>query len=202
MEKIVAKYRKVLLATNNPGKLAELRQLLKGLAAELVSLDEAGIRLHVEESGTSYEENARSKSLAAAEISDLPAIGDDSGLEIAGLDWKPGLLSARYYTGTWPRRLQQLLVDLKDKVAEERKARFVCVLVFVQGNQVIAVGHGALQCSIAQAPAGEQGFGYDPIVVPEGYNLALGQIPTELKNQISHRALAARDLLSKLDHWR
>ena len=173
--------------------------MLSNLAAEILDLDEIGMELEVEEDGTSYEENACKKALRASEASGLPSVGDDSGIEIAGLGWRPGLLSARYYEGPWPNRLKQLIATLRAGTQDDRKARFVCVMALAGSGQVVAIGRGVMACRIADEPAGEHGFGYDPVVVPEGYEVTLSEMPFELKNRISHRALAAADLSSRID---
>ena len=193
------RYRKLLLATTNRGKADELRSLLGHLAADVLDLDQVGVELRVEEDGASYEENARKKALLAAEASGLPSIGDDSGIEIAGLGWRPGLLSARFYVGPWPDRLKQLIDSLRAGTQEDRKARFICVIALAEGDRVVAMGRGVMACRIAEKPAGGHGFGYDPVVVPEGYDVTISQMPAELKNRISHRALAAADLTSRID---
>lgn len=192
------KYRQLLLATTNRGKARELRSLLSNLASEILDLDEIGLDLQVKEDGTSYQENACRKALSAAEQSGLPSIGDDSGIEIAGLGWRPGLLSARFYDGPWPERLKKLLDSLRLGTQHDRKARFVCVMALAECGRVVALGRGVMACTIAYQPAGERGFGYDPVVVPEGYEATLGQMPFELKNRISHRALAAGALSSRI----
>ena len=193
-----ANYGRLLLATTNRGKAAELRSLLSCVAAEILDLDEIRLKLDVEEDGTTYEENARKKAIQASEVSGLPSLGDDSGIEIAGLGWRPGLLSARFYDGPWPDRLKKLLDSLRTGNQDGRKARFVCVMALAESGGVVALGRGVMACKIAYQPAGDHGFGYDPVVVPEGYAITLAQMPFELKNRISHRALAARDLYSRI----
>ena len=193
------KYRRLLLATTNRGKARELRSLLSTMAAEILDLDAISMELEVEEDGASYEENACKKAVRASEASGLPSIGDDSGIEIAGLGWRPGLLSARYFEGPWPDRLKQLLDSLRAGTYDDRKARFVCVMALAERGQVVAIGKGVMACRIAEAAAGEHGFGYDPVVVPEGYEVTLSEMPVELKNRISHRALAATELTSRID---
>ncbi len=193
------KYQRLVLATTNRGKARELRSLLPELAAEILDLDEVGMDLEVDEDGATYEENAFKKALRASEVSGLPSLGDDSGIEIAGLGWRPGLLSARYYDGPWPNRLKQLLDSLRTGNKADREARFVCVMVLAESGSVVAVGKGVMACRIAEQPAGVQGFGYDPVVIPEGYEITLSEMPFELKNRISHRALAAAELLSRIE---
>ena len=193
------KCQRVLLATTNRGKARELRSLLTNLAAEILDLDEIGLDLEVDEDGATYEENASKKALRASEASGLPSIGDDSGIEIAGLGWRPGILSARYYDGPWPHRLKQLLDSLGAGTQADREARFVCAMVLADSGRVVAVGRGVMACRIAEQPAGAQGFGYDPVVIPEGYDSTLSEMSFELKNRISHRALAAAELRSRIE---
>ncbi len=187
---------KVVLASNNAGKLREFREILEGLF-EIVSLRELGLEADPEETGGSFEENARIKAEYSCHLSGLPALADDSGLEVDALDGAPGIYSARYAPGTDADRVVKLLQDMEN--VEKRTARFVSVvaLVYPDGRQVTA--RGTCEGVITQQPQGEGGFGYDPIFLPDGYDQTFGLLSAETKNSISHRGRAVRALRDKLN---
>lgn len=187
---------KVVLASNNAGKLREFREILEGLF-EIVSLRELGLEADPEETGGSFEENARIKAEYSCRLSGLAALADDSGLEVDALDGAPGIYSARYAPGTDADRVTKLLQDMEN--VEDRTARFVSVvaLVYPDGRQVTA--RGTCEGVITWQPQGEGGFGYDPIFLPDGYDRTFGLLSAETKNSISHRGRAVRALRDKLN---
>ncbi len=186
---------KVVLASNNAGKLREFREILEGLF-EIVSLRDLGLEADPEETGGSFAENARIKAEYSCRLSGLPALADDSGLEVDALGGAPGIYSARYAPGTDADRVAKLLRDMENM--EDRTARFVSAvaLVYPDGRQVTA--RGTCEGVITRQPQGEGGFGYDPIFLPDGYDQTFGLLSAETKNSISHRGRAVRALREKL----
>ena len=183
----------LLLATHNPGKLREYLALLSALRVQLTSLAEQTVSCEPAETGASFEENARLKARAFAELSGLPTLADDSGLEIDALGGAPGVHSARYgNTGRDQdaQRIQLVLNQLKGVPWEKRTARFRCVVALAVPGQSTHTAHGALEGIIAFQPQGEYGFGYDPIFYLPAFQCTLAQLPPEIKNRISHRAAA------------
>jgi XTP/dITP diphosphohydrolase len=193
--------KKLLIATNNPGKIREYRELLHGLTLELMFPDQEGIGLEVNESGSTFEENARIKALAYARASGLLTLADDSGLEVDALHGAPGVYSARYAgpEANDVDRYLKLLTALDAVPPDERTARFRCAVALAQPGGVIDTAEGTCEGSIGFAPRGEHGFGYDPVFVVEGYaGKTLAELPPEEKNRISHRARAVKALRPRL----
>lgn len=186
---------KVLLASNNAGKLREFREILAGLF-EIVSLRELGLEADPEETGATFEENALIKAEYACNISGLPSLADDSGLEVDALDGAPGIYSARYAPGSDADRVQKLLREMQGK--EQRSARFVSTvaLVWPDGRKVTA--RGTCEGEITREPSGNGGFGYDPVFLPTGYDKTFGCLSEEEKNAISHRGRSIAALRKKL----
>lgn len=181
---------KVVLASHNKKKMVEMRAILSRMGVEVISQAEVGLDLEPEETGTTFEENARIKAKAVMEASGLPAIADDSGLMVDALGGEPGVYSARYGgeglddTGRW-----QLL--LKNMAGQTNRAcKFVSVIccAFPDGTELMARG----ECPgvLAQGPSGDGGFGYDPVFYLPQLGKTMAQLTTEEKNQISHRAQA------------
>lgn len=189
--------RRLLIATTNRGKQAEYRRLLAGLDTELVTPDEIGLDLDVEEPWPTYAENASAKADAYARVSNLLCLADDSGIEIAVLDWGPGVRSARWAQG---RHAERVLAAVAG--ADDRRARMVCALAVAEpgdGGPSIEVFHGVIEGTIAHEPRGEGGFGYDPIfLLPEGVTTA--ELPEEAKDRLSHRGRAVRAAHARLAH--
>ena len=186
---------KFVIATNNRSKLRELSDILSSFGAEAVSLKDAGITSSPDENGKTFEENAMIKAKAACEASGLPAIGDDSGLEVKALSGAPGVFSHRWCEGTDEERLLYLLSRMEGK--NDRTARFVsCIAcVFPDGRNVTV--RGECYGEITEKPEGENGFGYDPVFYSPEFNKTFAQITAEQKNGISHRGKA----LAKLKAW-
>jgi XTP/dITP diphosphohydrolase len=194
----------LLLATQNKGKLKELRQLLADLPLDLYSLSDFPAIEVVPETGLSFSENASLKAVGYARQTGMLALADDSGLEVEALDGAPGLLSARYAGegASDTVRTAKLLDELSGIPAEKRSARFVsAVAIADREGEVLNVFIGTCDGRIDFAPSGSGGFGYDPVFLPSGQEQSFGQLKPEIKNQISHRAralLAAREFLRAL----
>jgi XTP/dITP diphosphohydrolase len=194
---------KLLIATHNQGKLREYRQLLADLDLEITDLDAVGITYDVEETGTTFAENAILKARAYAEMSSLVTWSDDSGLEVDALDGRPGVYSARYGgPGLTPRDRYLLLLDeLRPYPRPSWTARFRCVVALVLPNGELYTVDDKIEGVITDQPAGDYGFGYDPIFYLPEYQATLAEVSPEIKNQISHRgkaSLAAKELLQTL----
>ncbi|MBN1178598.1 MAG: RdgB/HAM1 family non-canonical purine NTP pyrophosphatase [Anaerolineae bacterium] len=192
----------LLVATNNPGKRAEFRQLLAELAHRLVFPADLGLALDVAETGGTYTENAVLKAHAfAAAARQRPAtlpllvLADDSGLEVDALDGAPGLHSARYTPGSDADRHTTLLRHLQGVPPAERTARFRCIIAIVTPADDLYTVEGICEGVIAATPAGDGGFGYDPVFFVPEYGLTMAQLPADVKNHISHRARAAQAAL-------
>ena len=185
----------ILLASGNPGKAREVRAALSGLPVRVLTPQEAGIAIEVEEAGSTYAENALLKARAACRASGLPALADDSGVEVEALPGELGVRSARFGgEGLDDAGRNRLLLQRLAGVPEERRgARFVCILAFVRPDGRFGFFEGDLSGRLLEAPRGEGGFGYDPLLYlpPEGRTVA--ELDVETKNRISHRgkALAA-----------
>jgi XTP/dITP diphosphohydrolase len=189
---------KLLVATNNPGKLEEYRSLLRDLPLEITSLRDEEIDLEPEETGSTFEENAILKARAFARRSGLTALADDSGLEIDQLDGAPGVLSARYAgtgRGEDVRRYELVLHQLAEVPRTERTARFRCVIAIATPDGRVETAEGTINGIIAYEPRGEGGFGYDPIFYIPEFDGTMAELPAETKNRISHRARAAQAAL-------
>jgi non-canonical purine NTP pyrophosphatase (RdgB/HAM1 family) len=193
--------RKLLIATNNPGKVREITAILATIPLELVQPKHLGIELNVDEAGATFYENARFKALAFARAANLPAIADDSGLEVAVLDGWPGIHSVRWAgpNAQDGDRRRLLLARLAGRSAADRAARFVCSVVLARPDRVIGDATGVLPGRIAEDERGDGGFGYDPIFVPDGFDQTVAELPGELKNTFSHRYKALRQLWPLLE---
>ena len=195
---------RLLLATNNAGKVAEFRRLLDGCGWEIVAPAEVGLKLAVEETGQTYAENARIKAAAYAEAGGLVTLADDSGLEVDALGGRPGLLSARYAGAnrTDRERLEKLLEELAEVPDKDRTARFRCVIAIVGEKEQIELVEGTVEGYIARAPRGDSGFGYDPVFVLAERGLTAAELPAAEKDALSHRGVATKKALPILERWR
>jgi XTP/dITP diphosphohydrolase len=187
---------KIVIATHNAGKAKELAELFASVGVETVSAGELGLP-EPEETGESFAENATIKAEAAARASGLPAVADDSGLEVTALGGAPGIHSARW---AGPDRDFNVAMERVHREAEasgssDRTAKFVCVLAYARPNAETMVNRGAIAGTITWPPRGKRGFGYDPIFVPDGYNETFGEMDPEHKNSISHRMRAFERLI-------
>ena len=189
---------RLIVASNNQNKIREFRAIL-GARFELVSMSEAGIDADIEENGTTFEENSLLKAEAVMKASGLPVLADDSGLMVDALHGAPGVYSARYgHKNSDAERVEYLLENMKNVPDEARTAKFVCVItcLWPDGRKIVA--RGECPGRILHEVHGSNGFGYDPLFRPEGYEVSFGQLPAEEKNRISHRAKALILLREKL----
>jgi XTP/dITP diphosphohydrolase len=196
----------LLIATNNPGKVTELRILLDGCGWEIVTPREAGVELHIDEDGDTYADNARKKALAGMKASGLVTLADDSGLEIAALNGEPGVQSARFLgsDATFPERFAEIARRLDGLPRSERGCRFVCVMAVADPKSgEVKTAEGEVRGLVADEPRGDGGFGYDPIFWVPHHTATMAELPEHEKNIISHRAIAAagaRQVLRELLH--
>ena len=203
---------KVVMASSNPGKLREINQILAGLGMEVVPQSEFDVP-DADETGLSFVENAILKARNAAQLTGLPAIADDSGLEVDALKGAPGIYSARYFSRTNSSRsgdsgqgttdeknLRKLLEDLKDVPKNERTARFQCLMVFMSHAQdpTPLICQGTWEGRILMEPQGDKGVGYDPIFYVPSENCTSAELTPEVKNRLSHRGQALTQLLAAL----
>ncbi len=177
----------IVVATTNAHKVTEYRRLLAGQEVELQSLLDFPACPPIEENGKTFAENAGIKAAAASSYCQAPAFADDSGLEVEALNGAPGIYSSRY-APTDAERIARVLKELEG--AQNRRARFVCAIAIAVNGEVIETFEGEVRGAIAAAPAGNNGFGYDPIFVPDGYDKSFAELPPEVKDKISHRANA------------
>ena len=193
---------KVVLASQNKHKLAEIQAILSRFDMELVLQSELGLHIDVEETGASFEENSMLKARAVVEATGLPAIADDSGLCVDVLGGGPGIYSARYGAPecvTDRDRLNHLLENLRGVRSEERTARFVCVITLLRPDGSSLVARGSCEGLITFEPRGEDGFGYDPVFYVPAMGCTFAQMGAERKNAISHRANALMRLERMLE---
>lgn len=183
---------RLFLATGNEGKIKEMKELLSELDIELITSDDLGGVPEVIEDGETLTENALKKAKTLADYTELTTIADDTGLLVDVLDGKPGVHSARYAgeEATDQENNQKLLKDLAGVLEKERTARFKTVMALVKPAGEDKIVKGTCEGHIATGPAGENGFGYDPLFIPVGYDKTLAQLEPEIKNQISHRGEA------------
>lgn len=200
----------ILAATNNLKKRAELVRLLAPLGFDVITAAEAGVDLgDVEETGTTFEQNALIKAASGCEASGLPCVADDSGLEVDALGGEPGVFSARYAGahGNDARNNEKLLRALEQVPEAERTARFVCAACFCTPDGVTLTVRGVCEGSIAFYPEGSGGFGYDPLFLPTAAESKNGKKPTMAslsdgeKDRISHRGAAVRQLAAKIEEY-
>jgi XTP/dITP diphosphohydrolase len=192
---------KLLIATTNQAKARELIQIMSGLALECITLGEIGIanRGAVEETGSSFAENALLKARYYRDLSGLITVADDSGLEVEALGGRPGLRSARFAgpRATDALRISKLLTELKAIPDDQRQARFVCAAAVVwAGGERVFIGN--VRGRILHEPHGNSGFGYDPVFYYEPLRRTFGEMTREEKSQVSHRAMAFRQLATWL----
>jgi XTP/dITP diphosphohydrolase len=194
--------RRIVLASNNPGKAREIGRLLEGCGMEIVPQSQFGV-LDVEETGSTFVENAIIKARHAAVVSGLPAIADDSGIEVDALGGAPGIYSARYAGSQCSDQANnaKLLQELTEVPDEQRGARFQCVIVFMRhaDDAMPVICIGTWEGRILHEPRGPHGFGYDPLFFVPTHDCASAELDPELKNRISHRAQALQALKKTFD---
>lgn len=192
--------KKILFATQNQGKVKEIKKILADLDVEVLTMSEAGINIDIEENGTTFEENAIIKAEALTAYTDYTVLADDSGLEIDYLGKEPGVYSARYLGKDTPYGIKnQIILDrLKDVPKEKRTARFVCAIAAAGKNIETMTTLGTIEGYIGYEAEGSNGFGYDPIFYIEEYGTSTSNLSPEVKNEISHRGKALRQMKAKL----
>ena len=189
---------KLVLATNNEGKVREFARILEPLGIEVMTQKQAGVHVSPEENGTTFAENARIKAMAVYEATGLPTVADDSGLCIDAMNGEPGVYSARYY-GEDPRyeeKNRRIIESLKGVAEEKRTARFVAHITCVLSKDEILDCEGVCEGTIGHKPAGDGGFGYDPIFYVGDKSFA--ELDGEAKDKVSHRGKALEKLYQKL----
>ncbi|SFG79449.1 XTP/dITP diphosphohydrolase [Lachnospiraceae bacterium C7] len=185
---------KIIFATGNANKVKEVKKMLENLDVEVLSMKEANISTDVEETGTTFEENAILKAKAIANKTDAIVIADDSGLEVDYLNKEPGIYSSRYLGEDTSYTIKnQAILDRLDGVAkEQRTARFVCAMAVIMPNKKVFTTVQTMEGYIGFESAGKNGFGYDPIFFLDKYGCSSAEMSMEEKNKISHRGKALR----------
>ena len=192
---------RVVLASKNKHKLAEISQITEKFGIELVLQSELGIDIDVEETGTTFEENSLLKAETVMRATGLPALADDSGIAVDALNGEPGVYSARYgfdETLDDRGRLELLLKNTEYVPDGQRQAKFVCVITFVTPEGKVIQARGEIHGELTREPAGENGFGYDPIFYYPPLGKTAAQLSAEEKNQVSHRANALKLFYEKM----
>ncbi len=195
----------IILASNNPGKAEEINALLDGSSLNVISQSEFNVE-EVEETGLSFIENALIKARNAAKYTDHPIIADDSGIAVPALNGRPGIYSARYAgcDASDEDNLNKLIEDIKLLKEEDRKAQFVCVMVFLKHAEdpIPIVAQGFWNGSVITEPRGENGFGYDPMFYVPTHKCTSAELSAEIKNQLSHRGQALKQLVIEINACR
>ena len=192
---------KILFATENEGKMKEIRQILGDMDVEIQSLREAGIHGDIEENGETFEENAAIKAREIARLTDAIVLADDSGLEVDYLGKEPGVHSARYmgYDTSYRIKNQSILDRLQGVPEEQRTARFVCAIAAALPDGGLLYSRGTIEGIIGYEERGEGGFGYDPIFWLPEYGCSTAELTMEKKNELSHRGKALRAIKKELE---
>lgn len=192
------KFNKLIFASHNEGKISEIKNMLKPLGISVLS----GIDLQlpdVEETGTTFEENAYIKALAAAKQQNIPCIADDSGLCVDAIGGRPGVYSARYAPNRdFDKGMDKLLQEIAETNSDNRAAHFSCVIVLAHPDGSYKSFEGRVDGHIAQKKSGKKGFGYDPIFIPTGYTHSFAEFDSAEKNKISHRGRALQKFINYL----
>ena len=186
--------KRIIFATGNEGKMKEIREILGDLGYEILSMKEAGVDVDIVEDGETFEENAIIKATTVMKATGAIVLADDSGLEVDYLNKEPGVMSARYMGENTSYRIKnQILIDRLDGVPDEKRtARFVCVIAAAFPDGRVETRRGTIEGRIAYEPAGENGFGYDPIFYYPEKKMTTAQLSPEEKNKVSHRGKALR----------
>ncbi len=190
----------LIIATRNVGKLGEFQKLLSELPIAITSLDTFEFSGDIEETGNSFSKNADLKASGYARSINEWTLADDSGLEVSALDGQPGIYSARYGGSlSTAERNEQLLIELNKTNSSDRSAQFVCAIsISDPSGQIITRTKGICSGKIALKSRGNNGFGYDPVFIPDGFDLTLGELSPKIKQKISHRAMASAIILRYL----
>ena len=194
---------KIIFATGNEGKMREIREILKELQVPVLSMKEAGVSLNIEENGSTFAENAEIKARAVWNCTGGIVLADDSGLVVDALGGEPGVYSARYMGGdtSYEIKNREIIRRLEAVSGQDRSARFVCIIAAVLPDGTVRKTEGTMDGVIAMEPAGEEGFGYDPILYIPEYGKTGAQLTMEEKNAISHRGKALRAMKGELARW-
>lgn len=191
------KFDKLIFASRNRGKIVEITEMLAPLGIKVVSALDVNLP-EVDETGTTFEENAALKALSGAKITGVPCLADDSGLCVNALNGRPGVYSARYAPDrNFDKGMDKLLAEIAQTGSADRSAYFACVLVLGFPDGTYQHFDGRCNGTIAKSKTGAGGFGFDPVFIPEGYDKTFAELGAEIKNKISHRGTA----LQKFLHW-
>ncbi|MDD5935868.1 MAG: XTP/dITP diphosphatase [Clostridiales bacterium] len=192
--------KKIIFATSNEGKMKEIRMILKDMPYEVLSLKDAGIKVDIEENGTTFEENAMIKAKTIMNLTNEIVLADDSGLEVDAMDRAPGIYSARFLgeDTSYDIKNNYILEQLKDVPEEKRTARFVCAIACAFPDGTCKTTRATIEGKIGHKIAGENGFGYDPIFFVPEFNCTTAELSPEQKNLISHRAKALNAMKNEL----
>ena len=198
--------KKIILASNNAHKIEEIKKILEGLPFEIKSLKDENINIDIEEDGNTFEENAKKKASEIANFlknrgeKEFIVMADDSGLEVDYLNGEPGIYSARYAGehGNDKKNNEKLLKELKGVPKEKRGAQFVCQIVLVNENDKYLSIRGEVRGTILEELSGKEGFGYDPLFFYAPLNKTFGELSSEEKNSVSHRACALKELKNRI----
>jgi XTP/dITP diphosphohydrolase len=194
---------KIILASHNPHKVEEMKSVLRDLSVEIITLDDYPEVGDIKETGETLKENALLKARTVNRLTGLPAIGDDTGLEVDSLNGGPGVYSARYAgeDATYEDNVNKLLTEMSDISKNKRTARFRTVAAFVDGETELT-SEGKIEGMITFEPKGRSGFGYDPLFFISEMNCTFAELSTEVKNKISHRGHALQNLHKQLSaYW-
>jgi XTP/dITP diphosphohydrolase len=190
--------RKIIFASKNLGKIREVKKIINGADIELISLLELNYPSEIDETGTTFEENAKIKAAEVYNKYKIPAMGDDSGLSVDQLFGAPGVYSARYAgQGANDDDNNRKLLRELEKFKEPHHAKYICCAVYFDGENY-TISEGEVEGIIIKEPRGNNGFGYDPFFVPDGYEQTMGELPLDEKNKISHRSKAFKSLKDAL----
>lgn len=182
--------KEIIFASHNKGKIAEIREILDPFGIRVLSADEANLP-EVEETGTTFEENAALKALTIAKLKNTACLADDSGLCVDALDGRPGVYSARYAPNRdFDKAMEKLLKEIEETGGMNRKAHFSCVIVLGWPDGSYQAFEGRVDGTISKTRAGHGGFGFDPVFIPDGYEKTFAELGNEIKNKISHRGRA------------
>ncbi len=182
--------KEIIFASHNKGKIAEIKQILNPLGINVISSDDIDLP-DVEETGTTFEENAALKATTIAKIKGVPCIADDSGLCVTALNGRPGVYSARYAPNRdFDKAMDKLLQEIQETNNQDRTAYFACVLVLAYPDGKYQSFEGKVDGKIAFDKQGSNGFGFDPVFIPDGYDKTFAELGFEIKNKISHRGRA------------
>lgn len=191
------KHRRLVLSSNNIHKIDEIGRILEDLPIEVLSKRDIGLEnLEVIEDGTTLEENSKKKAIALSEKTEYMVMADDSGIFVEALNGAPGVYSARYSgdDGNDEENNKKLLRELKDVPLEDRMGSFLTVITLITEDKEVFTVKGECKGHIIFEPKGSNGFGYDPLFVPDGYDKTFGELDSEVKNKISHRAKALEEM--------